>query len=58
MLAPYCPFIGGKPLHGPLALQVNLEHCLELSSHNLLMYLGCYPPKCSMPEETRGEQLD
>ena len=51
-------FIGAKPLHGPLALQVNLEHDLELSSHNILMHLDCCPPKCSIPEEASGKRLD
>ena len=57
---PICqrPLTRSKPLHGSLALQVSLEHYLELSSHNILVHLGCCPPKHSMPEETRDEWLD
>ena len=50
--------IGGKPLHGHLALQVNLEHYLELSYHSLIMHLGRPPPKCSIPEEASAKWLD
>ena len=50
--------IGGKPLHGHLALQVNLGHYLELSYHSLIIHLGRPPPKCSIPEEASGERLD
>ena len=52
------PLIGAKPLHGHLALQVNFEHCLELPYHSLIIHLGRPPPKCSMPEEAGGKQLD
>ena len=57
---PICqqPLIGAKSLHGPLSLQVKSEHCLELSSHNILMHLDCCPPKCSMPKEASGKRLD
>ena len=50
--------IGGKPLHGHLALQVNLEHYLELSYRSLIIHLDRSPPKCSIPEEASGKQLD
>ena len=54
---PICrqPLIGSSSLHGPLTLQINLEHCLELSSHNFLMHLSRHPPKCSIPKEVGGE---
>ena len=52
------PVIGAKPLHGHLALQVNFEHYLELSYHSLIIHLDCPPPKCSIPEEASGKQLD
>ena len=52
------PLIGAKPLHGYLALQANFEHYLELSYHSLIIHLGRPPPKCSMPEEAGGKQLD
>ena len=52
------PLISAKPLHRHLALQVNLEHYLELSYHSLIIHLDRSPPKCSIPEEASGKQLD
>ena len=52
------PLISAKPLHRHLALQVNLEHYLELSYHSLIIHLGRPPPKCSIPEEASDKQLD
>ena len=52
------PLIGAKPLHGYLALQANFEHYLELSYHSIIIHLGRPPPKCSMPAEAGGKQLD
>ena len=46
------PFVHGKSLYRRRALPNNLEHCVELSSHNLFMYLGRRAPEHPMPEET------
>ena len=52
------PLIGVKPLHGHLALQINLEHYLELYYHSLIIHLDCCPPERSIPEEASGKRLD
>ena len=46
------PFVHGKSLYRRRALPNNLEHRVELSSHNLFVYLGRRAPEHPMPEET------
>ena len=49
------PLFSGKSLYRPHALPDDLEHCVELSSHYLFVYLGRRAPKRPMPEKARGE---
>ena len=48
--------IGGKPLHGHLALQVNLEHYLELSYRSLI-HLDRSPPKLFHPRGSEWQTV-
>ena len=52
------PLVSGTSLYRLNTLSHYMEHCVELSCHYLLVFMGRRSPKHSMPKDTKGKRLD